>query len=652
MYISSISIKNFRLLQETTLILNETEKQDLTLIIGKNNSGKTSFIMLFDKFLRKEVNFDFNDFPINLRKQILEINEKQNIDDLVIGLIIVIKYDKKDDLEHLSEFIIDLNPKVHEVNLYFECSINKDKLLKDLHTIEIKHKSKFIEKNLSSYLSEAIYLFNNESDLLDKQKLVKKEVAEIKKIINYQVIHAKRNLSSSESVGGNNLPLSKLSSEYFNKENKFSEDKFTDINNAILKMDEDLSEAYQKHFGDYFQTVNQFLGGSSLNVISDLESRKILSNHSRIVYGVNNESYLPESLNGLGHLNILFVLLQIEVKKKFFEQESKDINLLFIEEPEAHTHPQMQYIFAEKIKDIISKIPKLQTFITTHSSHIVSQCDFKDIRYFRSRHSDGIKVKNFYNELEKKYSSEPDYFKFLKQFITLYSSELFFAEKVVFVEGISEKILLPYFIKRYDDDNKTRPDYIPIASQNISFIEAGANAKVFRHLIDFLEIKTLIITDIDTTKLNDNSRWSACAVVNGKNSSNETIKYYLGYEKNQDFNLDSWIENIKNKTIYSINKNVEVAYQSEQNGYHARSFEDAFISCNIDLISQLKNEEFLGLTGKEAIISTRTDFYNLTDEILDSKSEFASFILYLALTKDIKWNTPNYISNALKWISE
>ena len=82
------------------------------------------------------------------------------------------------------------------------------------------------------------------------------------------------------------------------------------------------------YFEEYFSTVNEFLGGASLNVISNIESKQILSNYSKIVYGTDSDSFLPESLNGLGNLNILFLLLQIEVKKKFFEQENKDINLL------------------------------------------------------------------------------------------------------------------------------------------------------------------------------------------------------------------------------------------------------------------------------------------------------------------------------------
>ena len=52
-------------------------------------------------------------------------------------------------------------------------------------------------------------------------------------------------------------------------------------------MDDTLNEKYKRHFEEYFKNVSQFTGESSspLNVISNLESRQILANYSRVVYG-------------------------------------------------------------------------------------------------------------------------------------------------------------------------------------------------------------------------------------------------------------------------------------------------------------------------------------------------------------------------------
>lgn len=671
MYIQTITVKNFRLLKESTIDLDRDNKQDLSLLIGKNNSGKTSFIVLFDKFFRKEtLSFDFNDFSMCLRKKINSITEGGDEVDLsacTIQLRIDIAYSDKDNLEHLSEFILDLNPENNIVRLLFECEVQTDLLLRDLKDIESKNQVKFIEKSLGNYLVNKYYVYNTEEDLQveNRSNLIEKTITDVRKVINFQVIHAKRNVSSSEYSGKGRTPLSELATDYFNKENLFSTEAFSKINDQMIEMDEKLNVSYAEHFKDYFANVKQFVDGT-LNVVSNLESKAIMANHSKIIYGAD-DSYLPETLNGLGHLNILFLLLQIEVKKKFFEQENKDINLLFIEEPEAHTHPQMQYVFAKRIKGILQTIPNIQTFITSHSSHIVSQCEFKDIRYFKLD-KDSVDIKNFHKDLKNKYIEDETQFKFLKQYLTLYSSELFFAEKIIFIEGISEKLLLPYFIKSYDESRMEEPDYIPLTSQNISYIEAGANAKVFRHFIEFLGIKTLIYTDLDgcETKTTDKGRryWGACKTVDALNTTNVTIKYYYNAPelpgmdeyaaKSAELNtFNVWFEDLKKGSLASISPLINTSFQTLNNTYHARSFEDAFVSENIDLI--IKHiDDLHGLKNKGKITAGRTDFFELTQEILkdDGKSDFASSILYLALAKEVKWNTPKYIVDGLKWISE
>ncbi|WP_282051395.1 ATP-dependent nuclease [Maribacter aquivivus] len=663
MYIKSISINNFRLLKNSTIELNNEKKQDLSLLIGKNNSGKTSFIVLFDKFFNPESsNWGYNDFSLSIRKQILKLSEAEDLTPISIQMKLEINYSKQDNLENISDFILDLNPEENVVKLLFERSIDIPKLRKTLTSISTqKNKERFIIKNLGDYLIKKYYAYYNDDDLLPENSgnLVEKTIADIKKVINFQVIHAKRNVSSSESSGNNKTALSELASKYFNKENSFSQEAFGSINDTILEMDEKLNKQYNTHFKDYFDNVKEFIddGKGELNIISNLESKEVLSNSSKIVYG-NSSSYLPENQNGLGHLNILYLLLQIEVKRKIFEQEKKDINLLFIEEPEAHTHPQMQYIFAKRVKDILNKIPNSQTFITSHSSHIVSQCDFEDIRYFKVS-DDNVLIKNFHKELQKKYISEPKHFQFIKQYLTLYTSELFFAEKIIFIEGLSEKLLLPYFIQEYDESRKSEENYIPLTSKNISFVQVGANAKVFQHFIEFLDIKTLIFTDIDTTKYDEDSkRWKACSVDDGSNTSNTSIKHYL---KAPDKELKTkepitpefkeWISKLKKNTNNSISNKVNVSYQLEENNYQGRSFEDAFVSVNLDLLVKQKTN-ILGLKNIKTLTSDRTDFYDLTEEVLDKKSDFASSILYLALTENVKWKTPNYIVNGLNWISE
>ena len=102
-------------------------------------------------------------------------------------------------------------------------------------------------------------------------------------------------------------------------------------------------------------------------------------------------------------------------------------------------------------------------------------------------------------------------------------------------------------------------------------------------------------------------------------------------------------------SLKSKHANIKIAYQSKENEYHARSFEDAFISLNI---KKIKNniDDISGLKNIEELKSN-TDMYDLTNEIIDKKSDFSASLLFLALSKDTQWETPQYIKEGLQWIT-
>jgi putative ATP-dependent endonuclease of OLD family len=667
MNITKIEVNNFRLLQNTTLDLEDQEEKDLSILIGRNNSGKTSFIMLFDRFLKNSSSFNFDDFPVSIRKSLFEINEGTDINKISIQLIIEITYSEKDNLENLSEFILDLDPTENKVHILFECFIDKKRLLNELVNVKPENKNRFIKKHLNEYLINKIYTFDNYDNLETKNrsKLIEKDKKSIERLINYQVIHAKRSVTSSESGENSKKALSTLTTSYFNKktENQLSTDDLDNINASLLKMDETLEVKYEEFFDDFLNKSKAFLDMDEIRVVSNLESKEIISNHSKIVYGLEDSS-LPEHLNGLGYMNILYLLLELEIKKEFLIEGKRDINLLFVEEPEAHTHPQMQSIFIEKVRALLLNIPHLQTFITTHSSHIVKNSNFKDIRYFHhDTKSRNVIVKNFYTELQHKYKDEKDEFKFLNQYLSIASAELFFAEKIIFIEGLTEKLLLPYFIKEFDkvDTNK-----IKLSSQNISIIEIGANAKAFSHFIEFLGIKALIITDIDTTlktiskrKKKDSSdtidviSYPSNPVQNSTHISNATIRHFYNspkFEEEKEWN--SWFEKLKIDGHHQEESKIKLAFQLKENNYHGRSFEESFISINVENI-KINISEINGISSNaESELSTIKDFDLLTNSILKKKSEFASSLLWLALTKELSWNIPSYINKGLIWIAK
>ena len=663
-----MSVRNFRILQNSTLDFD----RELCLLLGRNNTGKTSFMVLIEKFL-KTGDFNFNDFSLNLRKKLFEFDETIDVNELAIQLIMTIEYDEKDNLCHLSEFILDLDPKCKTVNLLFECSIKKDKMLEGLKTRGSMPLDKYVTNHIKECLERKVYTFNSIEDLKteNRYKLIEKEFKDVEKLIDFEIIHAKRSVASSEEKNGTKV-LSKLTTDYFNHSNINAPDKFESINDLISKMDEELGGSYETFFNNFLANAKEFLSMGNLRVVSNLKAREIVKDSSEVVYGDLTQR-LPEHLNGLGHMNILFLLLSIEIKKEAFKANNKDIKLLLIEEPEAHTHPQIQYIFAQKIEDILKEVSNMQTIISTHSPHIVSNHPFENIRYMslkNGENGDNVEIKNFYNELSKKYVGEKKEFSFLTQYLSVQSSELFFADKAIFIEGISEGILIDYFSNRYDtkrkleeakkkeEDEEYKSDYIPLSAQNITVIQAGANAKAFRHFIEFLQIPTLIITDIDTVYRKVGGKrttYPSCAVsdTNCCNTSNATIKYYYAAP---EFVYgcsvhNAWLENVKNHTQKCISDFVNVSYQCEENGYYPRSFEDAFINVNLTTLKD-QQEQLLGLKNKEEIDSN-DDIYNLTQEIIDKKSDFASSLLYIAYTdKKVEWTIPKYIEEGLEWLQK
>lgn len=67
MKVKTIKIDGFRLLNKFSIDLED----NLSLIIGKNNTGKTSFLTVLDKFLNGNKNsWNIDDFNIQIQKKI------------------------------------------------------------------------------------------------------------------------------------------------------------------------------------------------------------------------------------------------------------------------------------------------------------------------------------------------------------------------------------------------------------------------------------------------------------------------------------------------------------------------------------------------------------------------------------------------------
>lgn len=91
--------------------------------------------------------------------------------------------------------------------------------------------------------------------------------------------------------------------------------------------------------------------------------------------------FKPEHLGqGLGFSNLIYLHLHLEEYLK--SVDNKKVNIFFVEEPEAHMHPQMQNIFIRYLRDFY-KSKNIQGLITTHSNEIVKDVGLENLRVLR-----------------------------------------------------------------------------------------------------------------------------------------------------------------------------------------------------------------------------------------------------------------------------
>lgn len=707
MKISRIEIKNFRLLENFKLDL----EKELSLVIGKNNTGKTSLLAALEKFVSQndKHKITFDDFNVKLREKLKNIvlgleniPAERNYEPLGMELRLVIEYNDLDNLGQVAQLIMSLDPDDNLITLGFDYRINYTNIIAmrdDYNTNKENYDDDpllFLAENQQKYFGGIIRRSYSSIDPNMYTDLNKEKIS-LDEVISFRSISAKRNVTNKESdktLSGQTAVIYKKTEE--SEEQKEAVNLFK---KTLRGTDKSLSSIYQTMFSKLLSSVENFGGLSkaetTLTIASTLQHRELLDGNTTVMYRHDIHD-LPEHFNGLGYMNLISMIFEIDLLMTSFRRASSErpaaLNILFIEEPEAHTHPQMQYVFIKNIKSLLSQGRKreddstinLQTIISTHSSHIVAECDFDDIKYMKR--ADGCVNSKSLKDLKNEYltdtpDGENNHYRFLKQYLTLNRAELFFADKAILVEGDTERILLPAMMKKIDQENPS-PNAPPLLSQNISIVEVGAHSQVFEKFISFAGIKTLILTDIDTgckvPRLDDKKQIKINKTNNevsyttekcrpndtrADHTSNNALTFFHDKARTE---LNYFLELSKeNKTLTKDEGKwkadhqgyLYTAFQTEENGYRGRSFEDSFFFINKDFFcTNTGNFQSLTPVHFESFITGTSDAFELAENGVKKKTSLAIEILLNSKPHEklsfSNWNTPHYIQEGLEWLRD
>ena len=654
MHIHKVTVRNFRLLADAELALETCT----TLIVGRNNSGKTSLSEAIRRFLvDQNPRFQIEDFSNASYDRFCDALAARNAgrpDDEVRALIpsielrLLFRYDPdQPNLGALSDFIVDLNPDCNEALVVARYELG-DGAIETLFAgqptgvLDDDDRIAFFQElreRVPEHFTAGIWA-EDPNDPTNRKPMT---LTALRSLLKTGFINAQRGLDDDTSRDTD--VLAKILEGLFTaaKSPTAGEDEqliAQALQDAVRDIQDTIQGGFREKLQELMPTLQEFgypgLDGSELETETTLDVERLLSRHTRVRYAGHHGILLPESYNGLGIRNLIFILLRIVSFYRTFRAEpaAPGVHLVFIEEPEAHLHPQMQEVFIRQVSNISSQLTDaedaalpwpVQFIVSTHSSHVANEAGFEAIRYFLPASVDGVRHTRIKDLREGLRKTPKEHRRFLRQYLTLTRCDLFFADKAVLIEGTSERLLLPVIIHKLEAAEPREPK---LSSQYVTTMEVGgAYAHRLFALLDFLELRTLIITDLDSVA----ESGKACPVHQGTATSNACLKSWFGEGNCSPSAL------LAKDDAAKVDNLRRIAFQrpEAEGGPCGRTFEDAFMLANQDAFA------IEGATTDEKALSAGKKVATV------KKSEFA---LKHAIV-DTGWSPPGYILDGLRWLA-
>lgn len=733
MFIIKIRIQNFRQLKDVELEL----QKNTTILAGPNNSGKTSFILILKRLL-EEKSFSFSEDDLNaydkciwsnkiydVLKSIYEDIQLKTDEDRIKELAdklfpiegsleenvilpemqinLQVNYSDDDDISNFADFIMDLDDSQSSFYFIYKIILNKEHFKKEIKenwdkiysrlqkNIDDKKRQSIIDIMINIYCNNLI----SKCFFTDEKYIIQSEIEriqEFKNLFNFKYIEASRPLN--DSLEKDKHLLSNTLITLASKDKKWKSE-ISKLPDQILdKLDDykiktTVEELSTKALNSTIASVSLTNGGHTgkLNLNFDVYEKHIedlIRNTTNAKYHIDGHiadcSYiLNETSQGLGYSNLIYMHSKIEdyIKSK----DKLKVNILIIEEPESHMHPQMQYVFANKLLEQYDK-EDLQGLITTHSSEIIRGISIEKLRVIREETMFNSKIYNlssFINKVDIFEKADEEDENLITSYKTFYEdigiSEIIFADAAILFEGDTERLYLKKIINL--------SEFKELQQKYIAFIQVGgAYAYIFKELLEFLKIKTLIITDIDYEESEKKE-----SILSGTTTNATIKKFYditqfndLDNKKPKDFkvkieDLYVWIKQVKhivsNTKKIALDKSkheedlIYLAFQTEDDKY-TRTLEAAMLSkkfgmSGYDLIKRsiwIENRQNSGLRysipnnrkNDETGEKEHDSKFTLIDILNSTSNAKTDFMYSVILSGDAEEMLPDYIKKGLEWL--
>ncbi|ABQ22142.1 TPA: AAA family ATPase [Vibrio cholerae] len=439
MYIKKVTIKNYR-----SFRFFEAQLQQLTVVIGENDTGKTNFFTALSLPLSGN-QIDFNqkrlsvsdinkDAVIDFLKSVVDDDTEDNQLTKIPKVSVTVEFaDPKDAYETalLAKWIVaDGGEETYKIRYDFKPKDDKDLL-------------EVVKKSLAGKTLDDINWFTLPVELYDYQVVSvnnEKPIAysDLKHVSIHSINAERDDFSESSSMKSNSI-FTKLLMNTLNDDDKGQiNTAYSEFFSAIEK-----TETFDKVIGanDDFENYDSII--KQLECTPNLPNLKNILSNITLKYG--NEFLYQK---GLGQRNLIYILILFA----YYKSCGDTFNLCCIEEPEAHLSVNNLRLVRDFIEKSSSNSGSLvQTIISTHNPSIINKLKLSNVLAFTGEKA--ISLSDTPTKLVDYLRKRPN-FDILK---------LLFANKVILVEGPTEEMLISTYLSKQPALNDI--DIIPIGQR-------------------------------------------------------------------------------------------------------------------------------------------------------------------------------------------